>query len=175
MAYSDATSSQKTVIVVNGILRLLQLTVGAVTIGLYAWEKGYWLDSGISSKITFELVLGSLAIVTGLALGITPFRMSYRPVALAWPWDLVMFLMYSAALGYMRAVKAQLYSQRLFRTKGPYDPEVYLAHALAMARKLWVNLAGMGVFLCSAGMGAALIWIGRRNGRRGGGGKHSAV
>ncbi|KIY01000.1 uncharacterized protein Z520_03666 [Fonsecaea multimorphosa CBS 102226] len=172
MAYADATRNQKVVIVVNGIIRLIQIGVGVLTIWLYKPEKGYWLSSNISSKLTFELVLGAFAVVTGLVLALVPFKMSYRPVALACPWDLVMFFMYSAAFGYMRAINRKLRDQE-YRTKDPYNTELFAAHELSMMHKVWVNLAGMGVFLTSAVMGAVLIWIGRKNSRSST--KHSAI
>ncbi|OAP60395.1 hypothetical protein AYL99_05397 [Fonsecaea erecta] len=171
MHFTNATRSQRAVIVVNGIIRLIQMGVGVLTIDLYEREKGYWLADDISSKLTYELVLGPFAVVTGLICAIVPLQISYRPVALACPWDLVMFFMYSAAFGYMRAIDGKLGHQP-FRTKDPDNTELFFSHASAMMHKVWVNLAGMAVFLTSGVMGAVLIWIGRRNGR---GTKHSAV
>ncbi|EXJ66851.1 uncharacterized protein A1O5_10046 [Cladophialophora psammophila CBS 110553] len=164
MAYSDATNGQKIVIVVNGVVRFIQLSVGVLTIFLYASEKGYWLGNGLPGKLNFELVLGSFAVMTGLVLGIIPLKTSYRPVALACPWDLIMFFMYSAAFGYMRAINAKLDKER-FNTKDPSNYGLYLDHMLAMRHKVWVNFAGMAVFLISAIMGAVLIWTGRKNSR----------
>ncbi|KIW95535.1 uncharacterized protein Z519_04120 [Cladophialophora bantiana CBS 173.52] len=124
MAYSDATNDQKIVIVVNGVVRFIQLSVGVLTIFLYASEKRYWLDNGLPGKLNFELVLGSFAVMAGLALGIILLKMSYRPVALACPWDLIMFFMYSAAFGYMRATNAKLDKER-FNTKDPSNYGLY--------------------------------------------------
>lgn len=51
MGFSETTSGQKTVISVNGFIRLMQVVIGVATIGCYAQEKGYWLDHGLPSKL----------------------------------------------------------------------------------------------------------------------------
>lgn len=112
MAWRDATAAQSIVIVTNAAIRACQVGVGALTIFLYASEKHYWPGCGLPAKFVskceiqpeclltngpqaYEFVLGVFAIVTGLVLGFVPFRMPYRPVAFAAPWDVIMFFMYS--------------------------------------------------------------------------------
>ena len=111
MAWRDATVGQGIVDVSNGALRAAQIVTGILTIHLYANEKGWWPGCGMPGKFVrswilisilrlttwgqnYEFVLGSLCIVTGLVLGVIPFKMSYRPVALAAPWDGIMFFLY---------------------------------------------------------------------------------
>ena len=115
-------------------------------------------------------MVGALAILTAIAFAVIPHFMSYRPVALAAPWDLVMFFLYCAAFGMMKAIFVDPEYTEFSAPKGsaPVDTEQYKDHFLRMRKILWVNLAGMVIFLISAGMGAALWWIGRRNSRNGG-------
>ncbi|KIW66873.1 hypothetical protein PV04_06163 [Phialophora macrospora] len=171
MAWRDATVGQSIVMVANGAIRAAQVVTGVLTIFLYATEKGYWQDHGLPDALTFEFVLGSFAIVTGLALGVMPFKLSYRPVALACPWDLAMFFMYSAAFGTMRSINSK-FTTEWFRHEQQTNDGLFSTRKLAMYSKVWVDLAGMLVFLVSSIMGAVLLWVGRRNKITGG---HSAV
>lgn len=52
------------------------------------------------------------------------------------------------------------------------DEDKALAHYNSMHDKIWVNLAGMLLFLGSAIMGFVLLWWGRKNGITA---RHSAV
>ena len=54
-----------------------------------------------------------------------------------------------------------------------YDTVKAYHHEQDMSRNVWVNLAGMLLFLVSAISGAALLWVGRKNAR--GGVRQSAV
>lgn len=90
--------------------------------------------------------------------------MSYRPVALAAPWDLIMFFMYSTAFRYMQAINKQLQDQNaFFAHKDVGNEPEFDTHKLAMYHKAWNNLAGMLLFLVSTLMGVTLLWIGRKN------------
>ncbi|ETI22658.1 hypothetical protein G647_06734 [Cladophialophora carrionii CBS 160.54] len=169
MAWRDATVGQSIVMVANGAVRAAQVVTGVLTIFLYAPEKGYWQDHGLPKTLNFEFVLGSLAIVTGLAMGLVPFKLSYRPVALACPWDIVMFFI--AAFYIMRNVNSKFLTEP-FHHVDQYNDGLFLTHKLAMYDKVWIDLAGMLLFLVSATMGAVLLWTGKRNRIIG---RHSAV
>ncbi|KAK5214377.1 hypothetical protein LTR41_000570 [Exophiala xenobiotica] len=95
---SQNTGGQKVIILFNLLLRFGQLVTGVVTIILYSQENGYWLNKGIPGKIRYEFAVGALAILTAIALGLIPLMLSYRPVAFAAPWDMIMFFLYSAAV-----------------------------------------------------------------------------
>jgi hypothetical protein len=116
---SQNTGGQKVIILFNLLLRFGQLVTGVVTIILYSQENGYWLNKGIPGKIVsctpytltaehrltvfcatqrYEFAVGALAILTAIALGLIPLMLSYRPVAFAAPWDMIMFFLYSAAV-----------------------------------------------------------------------------
>ena len=120
----------------------------------------------------FEFVLGAFAIVTGLVLGFVPLKLSYRPVALAAPWDLIMFLMYSAAFGYMKDIRDKLDGGKEQFVTSDTDNGKYIDHIQNMRHKMWINLVGMVLFIISAIMGAVLLWVGRKNSRAA---RHSAV
>lgn len=108
-------------------------------------------------KQRFEFAVGSLAIITALALGAIPLFLSYRPVAFAAPWDLTMFILYSIALGLMRAIFSAPYNLKdNVKVMDPKDP-VFGYHWTDMMNYFWVDLAGMLLFLVSAIMGAALV------------------
>ncbi|EXJ58364.1 hypothetical protein A1O7_05789 [Cladophialophora yegresii CBS 114405] len=162
MAWRDATVGQSIVMVANGAIRGAQVVTGVLTIYLYVHEKGYWQDHGLPRTLNFEIVLGSLAIVTGLALGLVPFKLSYRPVALACPWDLVMFFLYSAAFGIMRTVISKLVTETFWHAVEG-DNGYFVTRMHAMHDKVWIDLVGMLLFLVSAIMGAVLLWVGKRN------------
>ncbi|KAJ9609568.1 hypothetical protein H2200_005895 [Cladophialophora chaetospira] len=183
MAWRDATVGQSIVIVANGAVRAAQIITGILTIYLYINEKEYWTGCGMPARINYEFVLGSLCIVTGLVLGFIPLKMSYRPVALAAPWDAIMFFMYSAAFGVMRKAPSDIanntandYSVSCISRKNAKNTtgntKKYQDHLSALHDKSWVNLAGMLLFLTSAILGITLLWVGRNRGLTS---RHSAV
>lgn len=51
MAFGDIPNSERIVISINSSLRFGQIVVGAATIGLYAPEKGFWVNQGLPDKI----------------------------------------------------------------------------------------------------------------------------
>jgi hypothetical protein len=51
----------------------------------------------------YEFVLAAFTIVTAIAFGLIPFKLSFRPVVLAVPWDFILFLLWCAAFGLMRS------------------------------------------------------------------------
>lgn len=70
-----------------------------------------------------------------------------------------MFLLYSIALGLMRAVfSAHSDPKTKFKVIDPKEP-VFDDHWQRMMDFLWVDLAGMLVFLIAAIMGAVLVSI----------------
>ncbi|KAI1608228.1 hypothetical protein EDD37DRAFT_187024 [Exophiala viscosa] len=162
--FLTSTRAQKNVILTNGVLRFAQIVVGIVTLGLYAQQIGYWLNHGIPGRVAYEIACGILAIVSGIILCIFPFILSYRPVAFAAVWDVIMFVLYSVALGLMRAVFGDH-----INSKGGYevsDDKTFNDQVHKMRGNLWVNLAGMILFLVSAIMGTVLIITGRVVGRK---------
>ncbi|KAJ9498926.1 hypothetical protein H2202_005603 [Exophiala xenobiotica] len=90
---SQNTGGQKVIILFNLLLRFGQLVTGVVTIILYSQENGYWLNRGIPGK-TSELSQSSRQLPSASS----PPMLSYRPVAFAAPWDMIMFFLYSAAV-----------------------------------------------------------------------------
>lgn len=110
----------------------------------------------------YELAVGSLGIITSIVLGALPFFLSYRPVSLAAPWDFIMFLLYSAAFGLMKAIFYHWHSPKdLFDVSNP-KRSVFDDHWHTMMDICWINLAGMIVFLISSLMGCVLFCLGRR-------------
>lgn len=100
--------------------------------------------------------------MTGLLLGALPFISSYHHVTLAAPWDMTMFFFYSVAFGLMRAIIAKFtHEGHLFEVSNG-NTAVVLGHMESMEEIVWMNLAGMSLFLIPALMGAMLFWIGRR-------------
>ncbi|KAK4944556.1 hypothetical protein LTR10_015990 [Elasticomyces elasticus] len=163
--FLTSTRAQKKVILTNGVLRFAQIVVGVVTLGLYAQQSGFWLNHSIQSKIGFEITVGTVTTITGLVLCIFPFILSYRPVAFAAGWDLMMFILYSVAFGVMRAIFSNDHNESKAGMEVT-DDKAFVEYAHKMRGNLWVNLAGMILFLISAIMGITLIITGRVFGRK---------
>ncbi|KAK5949444.1 hypothetical protein OHC33_009618 [Knufia fluminis] len=163
MGFRDASGKEK--VVLNAIIRLAQFIVAAAALGVYGQQKGYWLDHGIPARVTFELVVGSLAIVTAAAFGLIPFFLSYRPVALGAPWDFILMVLWGAAFGLMKAIFLRSYrdDDDRFGHTGKDDYDDYVGHWDTMERSAYINLAGLALFLISGVMGLVLFFIGRRS------------
>jgi hypothetical protein len=71
----------------------------------------------------------------------------------------------------MRSINSK-FTTEYFRHAQQSNDGLFSTRKLAMYNKVWVDLAGMLLFLVSAIMGALLLWIGRRNRITG---RHSAV
>ena len=87
---------------------------------------------------------------------------------MAAPWDFVMFLLYSAAFGLMKAIFQKSYDNHdktfHFHSHDASDKN-FDHHWHNMMDYTWINLAGMIIFLLSALMGAVLLFIGRGTAR----------
>lgn len=82
-----------------------------------------------------------------------------------------MVFLYSASFGIMEAIIGK-FGRDDFDSEDIFNETKRIAHEAAIIDIVWVNLAGMAVFLASAFMGASLLWIGRRDSRSE---KHSVV
>lgn len=51
MGIRDASGKEKIIIYLNALIRLAQFIVAAAALGVYASQRGYWLDHGLPSKI----------------------------------------------------------------------------------------------------------------------------
>lgn len=113
---------------------------------------------------TYELVLGSLALITSFVFALIPFFLSYRPVAFGAAWDIILMIMWGAAFGLMKAVFLRYYQlgDEKFYITGKDDENDFLHHWNTMMSAAYINLAGLILFLISGVMGIMLIFIGRR-------------
>lgn len=108
--------------------------------------------------------------------------MSYRIVAFAAFWDLLLAIMWGAAFGLMKAIFLHPYIYQDIRfevndsdaaTTEGYKR--FVNHWKTMMDGAWINLAGLILFLISAAMGFILLCIGRRSAGSARGGKASYV
>jgi len=123
--------------------------------------------STIDTSKTFELVVGSLAIITAAAFALIPFFLSYRPIALAAPWDIILMVLWGAAFGLMKAVFLKNYTDDAEKFLVNHDSSDnyghYKDHWYTMMNSAYINLAGLILFLISGVMGIVLFFIGRRS------------
>lgn len=190
MGFGDASGKEKIVILFNAVVRFAQLIVAAAALGVYAAQKGYWLDHDLPGRIvstfmlgttrinvantaqTFELVVGALSLITALAFAVIPFFLSYRPVALGAPWDLILMIFWAAAFGLMKAIFLKDYTNQdtLFEVNDPkpVDEHKFRDNWNTMMQAAYINLAGLILFLISGLMGLVLFFLGRRTGKTSG-------
>jgi len=116
------------------------------------------------SSQTFELIVASLSIATAVAFALLPFLLSYRPVALAAPWDIILAILWGVAFGLMKSIFLRIHHDNDDKPiiSGKENVAEFWAHWNTMVRSSYINLAGLILSLISGIMGLVLFFIGRR-------------
>ena len=146
-------------------IRVLQAILAATVIGIYASEYHTLTNSDyyyIRSKFWLAVSVGSLSLITAVVFAIIPFVVSYRIVAFACLWELILVFIWAATFGYMKHYFP--WGKLATDTADAYKQALPDFEKLQDA--VWVDLVNMLLWLITAIAGAIALFVGRRGGSK---------
>ena len=147
----------------NLALRVLQAILAAAVIGVYASEYHTLTNTDyyyIRSKFWLAVTVGSLSLITAVVFAIIPFLLSYRVVAFACLWELILFFIWTATFAYMKHYFP--WGKAYADLANSYKQNVPDFEKLQDA--VWIDLVNMLLWLISTIFSVVMIFIGRRSG-----------